>query len=271
MWFDSYGIHIGSFLYFRFYGMIIMGGAVVAAYHARGMLRRMGKDPELVWDGLIWALVFGVIGARLYHIFTPSQSLLDQGIDTRYYLTHPLDILTTWRGGLGMPGALAGGVLGLYLFARRQKLHLLSLLDAASPGVALAQAIGRWGNFINQELYGPPTVSPLGIYIRPENRLQGYEAFERFQPLFLYESLWNLASFFFLLWLFRRYGARMKSGDLFLVYLVSYPVGRFLLEFLRLDYVPLFGINLNQGLMLVVAVVSGAALLIRHRKHPELG
>src|SRR4030042_6557598 len=113
---DAYGIHLGP-LYFRFYGMILMTGAVAAAYLAAWMLRKMKRAPEIVWDGLIWALVFGVIGARLYHIFTPSQSLLALGIDTRYYLTHPLDILLTWRGGLGMPGALAGGVFRMYMFA----------------------------------------------------------------------------------------------------------------------------------------------------------
>jgi phosphatidylglycerol:prolipoprotein diacylglycerol transferase len=99
MSFDPYGIHLGP-LYIRYYGMIIMAGAVAAAYLARWMLRKMDKDPELVWDGLLWALVFGVIGARLYHVFTPSRSLLDLGYSTRYYLTHPLDILFTWRGGL---------------------------------------------------------------------------------------------------------------------------------------------------------------------------
>ncbi len=269
MSFDSYGIHLGP-LYVRYYGMIIMAGAVAATYVARWMLRKTDKDPELVWDGLLWALVFGVIGARLYHIFTPSRSLLELGYSTRYYLTHPLDILFTWRGGLGMPGALVGGVFGLYLFARRAKISLSLILDAAAPGVALAQAIGRWGNFINQELYGPPTTVPWGIYIRPENRLAGYQSFERFHPLFLYESLWNLASAVFLIWLWRKFGQRLKSGDLFLVYLVTYPVGRFLLEFLRLDYVPLYGINLNQAVMAATALASGIALFLRHRTRQPL-
>ncbi len=267
---DPYGIHIGSYLYFRFYGMIIMVGAIAAAYLARHILKLSGRDPEIVWDGLIWALIFGVIGARLYHVFTPSQSLLALGIDTRYYLTHPLDILTTWRGGLGMPGALAGGVLGLYFFARRRKLNLIELLDVAAPGVALAQAIGRWGNFVNQELYGPPTDLPWGIFIRPENRLPGYEAYERFHPLFLYESIWNLLSAVLLYWLWRRHRRRLLPGDLFLAYLIAYPVGRFLLEFLRLDYVPLFGINVNQGLMALVAVASALLLYWRHRR-PSTG
>jgi phosphatidylglycerol---prolipoprotein diacylglyceryl transferase len=263
---DVYGIHLGS-LYFRFYGLILMTGAISAAYVAYRMLGKMKeKDPDLVWDGLIWALIFGIIGARLYHVFTPSQSLLDMGIDTRYYLTHPLAMLSVWRGGLGMPGAILGGVLGIYIFARRKGINFLRLLDAAAPGIALAQAIGRWGNFVNQELYGPPTDLPWGIAIDPINRLAGYEAFETFHPLFLYESIWNLASFFLLLWLFRRYGKKLISGDLFLAYLVTYPVGRFLLEFIRLDFVPMFGINFNQMFMLLVAIVSGVVIYLRHRK-----
>ncbi|MCK5053638.1 MAG: prolipoprotein diacylglyceryl transferase, partial [Anaerolineales bacterium] len=141
-----------------------------------------------------------------------------------------------------------------------------TLLDAAAPGIALAQAIGRWGNFINQELYGPPTDLPWGIFINLRNRIPEYAAFERFHPLFLYESIWNLLSMFFLLWIWRKFGDRLKSGDLFFVYLITYPVGRFLLEFIRLDYVPLFGINFNQGFMFLIAIASGVVLFLRHRK-----
>jgi len=284
---DAYGIHIGP-LYFRFYGLIIMLGAVLAAFLARrlligetrqlpsGALRKIApgrkawlENPDLVWDALLWVLGLGVVGARLYHIFTPSQSLLAVGIDTSYYLTHPLDILTIWRGGLGMPGAIVGGVLGLYIFARRNKLSFGFPLDLATPGVALAQGIGRWGNFINQELYGPPTDVPWGIFIRLENRLKGFETYERFHPLFLYESVWNLANAGLLLWIWRKYRDRLKEGDLFLVYLVTYPLGRFFLEFLRIDYVPLAGINLNQGLMALTALASAAFLVIRHRRAPS--
>jgi phosphatidylglycerol---prolipoprotein diacylglyceryl transferase len=263
--FDAYGIHLGP-LYFRYYGMIIMAGAVAGTFVTRHILAKRQKDPELVWDGLIWALVFGIIGARLWHVFTPSQSLIDAGIDTRYYLTHPLDILLTWNGGLGMPGAILGGAVGLYIFARRRKLAFLDLLDAASPAIAIGQAVGRWGNFVNQELYGPPTDLPWAIPIRPENRIAGFEAYERFHPLFLYESLWNALNAVLLYFLWKRYGDRLKTGDLFLVYLIAYPLGRFLLEFLRLDYVAVAGINLNQTIMLVTAVVSAGVLAWRYRK-----
>jgi phosphatidylglycerol:prolipoprotein diacylglycerol transferase len=262
---DAYGIHLGP-LYFRFYGILLMLGALAAVYLIRWMMRRDGRDPDLAWDAFMWALVFGIIGARLYHVFTPSESLRAMGIDTMYYLTHPLDILFTWRGGLGMPGAIAGGVLGLYIFTRRRKISFGMMLDYAAPGVALAQAIGRWGNYVNQELYGPPTDLPWGIFIRPENRLVGYAAFERFHPLFLYESLWNLALAFFLVWVWRRFRGRLLSGDLFLLYLVGYPLGRFVLEFLRIDIVRAFGLNFNQALMLLTAIISALAIILRHRR-----
>lgn len=261
---DAYGIHVGP-LYFRFYGMILMAGALAATYLGSRMLKRMKRNPEHAWDALLWVLVFGVIGARIYHVFTPSQSLIDQGITTEWYLRHPLDILNTTQGGLGMPGAIAGGVLGLYIFTRRKRMDVRLFLDAAAPGVALAQAIGRWGNFVNQELYGPPTDLPWGIYIRPENRLQGYGVFERFHPLFAYESIWNLFTAIALYWIWNRYRDRLKRGDLFLMYLIAYPLGRFALEFLRLDFVPIFGINFNQALMALVALASTGLLVYRHR------
>ena len=269
--FQPVGIQITAFglsFVLRYYGMLLMLGAIAAAAVASRLLKIDRADSELAWDGLIWVLVFGVVGARLYHVFTPSLSLQEQGITTAWYLTHPLDLINTTRGGLAMPGAIIGGVFGLYLFARRRKLQLGRLMDAAGPGVALAQAIGRWGNYVNQELYGPPTDLPWGIRIDPANRLPGYEPFERFHPLFLYESLWNLANFFFLLWLWRNYRDRLVSGDIFLAYLVTYPLGRFLLEYLRLDYVPAFGINFNQVVMLVVSIAAAVALYLRNRQVP---
>lgn len=269
--FQPAGIQITAFglsFVLRYYGMLLMLGAIAAAAVASRLLKIDRGDSELAWDGLIWVLVFGVVGARLYHVFTPSLSLQEQGITTAWYLTHPLDLVNTTRGGLGMPGAIIGGVFGLYVFARRRKLQLGRLMDAAAPGVALAQAIGRWGNYVNQELYGPPTDLPWGIRIDPANRLPGYEPFERFHPLFLYESLWNLVNFFFLLWLWRNYRDRLVSGDIFLAYLVTYPLGRFLLEYLRLDYVPAFGINFNQVVMLVVSIAAAVALYLRNRQVP---
>ena len=138
--------------------------------------------------------------------------------------------------------------------------------DITAPSIALGQAIGRWGNFFNQELYGAPTNLPWKLYIDPAHRLPGYQNVEYYHPLFLYKSLWNFANMFLLLWISRRFSDRLKHGDIFLIYLIVYPVGRFLLEFLRLDASQVAGININQTLMAVVAVLSVVTLLWRHRK-----
>ena len=271
---DQYGIHLW-FLYIRWYGIILMAGAVAAAFLAEHEARRKGLKSEFVWDALIWVLIGGIIGARLWHVFTPPPSMVALGYTTMYYLTHPLALINTRAGGLGIPGAVIGGGLALYFYARRRKTSFLLWADIAVPGVALAQAIGRWGNFFNQELYGKPSTLPWAINIDPINRVPGYENYSTFQPLFLYESIWNLMIMGFLLWLDRRFAGKLKDGDIFLTYLILYPIGRFFLEFLRLDS-PRFGtINVNQIFMLIVALVSGFMLFWRHRKgetlNPDVG
>jgi phosphatidylglycerol:prolipoprotein diacylglycerol transferase len=259
------GFFIGSF-YIRFYGIILMLGALAAAFLAEHEAKRKGLKSEFVWDALIWVLIAGIIGARLWHVFTPPPSMIAMGYTTQYYLTHPLALINTRAGGLGIPGAVIGGAIGLYLYARHRKMSFLVWADIAAPAVALAQAIGRWGNYFNQELYGKPTNLPWAVTIAPENRVPGYTQYSTFQPLFLYESLWNLMIMGFLLWMSRKFEGKLKDGDIFLTYLVLYPLGRFLLEFLRLD-APRFGtININQMVMLVVALVSGLLLFWRHRK-----
>lgn len=259
------GFNIGP-LTVHFYGIIIMLGVIAAAFLARREAFRQGQNGELIWDMLIWILIAGIIGARIWHIFTPMPSLIAQGITTHYYLTHPLDAIAIWKGGLGIPGAVIAGVIVLYFFVRKHQLSFLQWLDILAPALALGQAIGRWGNFFNQELYGAPTTLPWGIYIDPQHRLPGFENQAYYQPTFLYESIWNLANMAFLLWLSRRFSDKLKSGDIFLVYLIVYPLGRFLLEFVRLDSSQLAGINANQAFMLVVLVAAIIVLLWRHRK-----
>lgn len=272
------GFHIGP-LFIRYYGIILMLGAVAAAFLAEREAHRRKLNSEFVWDALIWVLIGGVIGARLWHVFTPPPSMLVVDPITGK-LANPyfaggtiriLDILTTWKGGLGIPGAVIGGVLALYWYCRRKKVNFLVWVDVAAPALALGQAIGRWGNFINQEVYGAPTDLPWAIKIDPANRLPGYFQYETYHPLFLYESLWNLANMAFLLWLGRRFVNWLKEGDLFLVYLISYPFGRFLLEFLRLDSPHIGSINTNQAVMLIVALASAGILIWRHRKAKNVG
>lgn len=258
------GFQVGP-LFVHLYGIIIMLGALAAAFLTAYRANQSGKNPEFVWDALSLILICGVLGARLWHIFTPPPSMVEQGITTMYYLTHPLDALAIWRGGLGIPGGVIGGALGLYWYARRRKEDFWVWADLAVPAVALAQAIGRWGNFVNQELYGAPSELPWAIFIDPQHRVPGFENFERFHPLFLYESLWNLGNMFLLLWLSGRFADKLRKGDLALVYLIGYPVGRFLLEFLRLDSAQLGGLNANQTFMAVVALVAAGVLIVRHR------
>ena len=260
------GFFLGP-IHVRFYGIILMLGAIAGAWLATREARRRGIDPEIVWDLLTYLLIGGIIGARLWHILTPPPS---SGITAGWYFSHPLDALAIWKGGLGIPGAVIGGLIALYFYTRSHKLNFAEWTDIVAPSIALGQAIGRWGNFFNQELYGAPTNLPWKIYIDPQHRLAGFSNVEYYHPLFLYESLWNLANMFFLLWISRRFGDRLKTGDVFLIYLITYPVGRFLLDFLRLDASRVAGININQTVMAVVAVLSAAALLWRHRRNTSL-
>ena len=259
------GFQIGP-LTIYYYGIILMLGALAAAWLAAREARRRGEKSDLVWDGLVWVLIGGILGARIWHILTPPESMVAVGLTTRYYLLHPLDAINIRNGGLGIPGAVIGGVLALYLFTRKRKLVFAVWLDIVAPALALGQAIGRWGNFVNRELYGKPTDLPWGIFIDPQNRLPAFADQERYHPLFLYESLWNLGILALLLWIGRRYKERLKAGDLFLIYLMAYPLGRFALEFLRLDPSQVGGINVNQITMLLVAVLSVGAFVWRHRK-----
>jgi phosphatidylglycerol:prolipoprotein diacylglycerol transferase len=262
------GIH---FLFFGqeftlyYYGIILMSGALMGGWLAYKEVARRGHNPEIVWDLLVWLLVGGIIGARLWHVFTPSPSLIAQGIDTAYYLTHPLDLINLRRGGLGIPGAVIGGAIALFFFARQHKLNFIEWADIAAPSLALGQAIGRWGNYFNQELYGAPTNLPWKLFIDPAHRLPAFSQEAYYHPLFLYEFLWNLGNMALLIWITHRFSEKLKTGDVFLVYLVVYPIGRFLLEFLRLDSSQLGGVNANQTFMAVVAILAVLSLFWRHR------
>jgi len=256
------GFFVGP-LKIYFYGIIIMVGVLAAIWIAIKEAERRKQDGELVWDMVTWLLIFGIVGARLWHILTPSKSM---GVGPEYYFSHPLEILNTRRGGLGIPGAIIGGVIALMVYTKKKQLNFLEWADIIMPGLALGQAIGRWGNFFNQELYGPPTSLPWAIYIDPIHRLPGYESYSHFHPMFLYESLWNLFNFFLLLYLGRNFEEKLKKGDIFWIYLIVYPIGRFLLEFIRLDPSFIGGINANQVTMLAVIFFSMIMLIKSHKR-----
>ena len=258
------GFQLGP-LYVRFYGIILMLGAVAGAWLATREVKRRGYDSEIVWDLLIYLIVGGIVGARLWHILTPSPSAVKQGLTTAFYLSHPLDALAVWKGGLGIPGAVIGGAVTLFFYARSHHLNFAEWTDIGAPSLALGQAIGRFGNFFNQELYGAPTNLPWKLYIDPSHRLPGFESVEYYHPLFAYESILSVVNMFFLMWITRRFADRLKAGDVFLAYLIFYPLVRFSLDFLRLDASQVAGVNANQTFMAVVAIVSTFVLWWRHR------
>lgn len=271
------GIHFilfGGERIIRWYGILITLGAILGAWLATRTAKRRGHDPEIVWDLLIYLMFGGIIGARIWHIFTPSPDILVRdpltgALANPYFAggtVHILDILAIWNGGLGIPGAVIGGAVVLYFYSRSRRIHFAEWADIIAPSLALGQAVGRWGNFFNQELYGAPTNLPWKISIDPSHRLSGYESVEYYHPLFLYESLWNFANMAFLIWISHRYADRLKSGDLLLIYLIVYPAGRFLLDFLRLNASIVGGLNINQTVMGVVALCAAGTLYFRHRK-----
>jgi len=248
------------------YGVIVVICILVGAFVTTIEARRRGENPDHIWNGLILVIIFGLIGARLYHVISSPQGLM-RGFD--YYLQHPVEIFMIRQGGLGIFGAIAGGVLAVYIYARWQKLDFLTWVDIAAPGLALGQAIGRWGNFFNQELYGYPTTVPWGIPIDLRFRLPQYANLPestRFHPTFLYESLWSLVAFVILMYVARRFGGRLLKGDVFLIYCVLYPLGRFLVELQRPDAWMLGPLAAAQAISLLIMVAAVAILVYRHRR-----
>ncbi|NJN79207.1 MAG: prolipoprotein diacylglyceryl transferase [Anaerolineales bacterium] len=225
--------------------LAIACGALFSAYQAK----KFNQDPEIIYYLFLPLTIWGLIGARLWHVFTPPLSSVQLGFTTQHYLSHPIDALALWTGGFGIPGAIIGGVFALFIFCRKYEQPFLQLADILAPGLALSQAIGRLSNYFNQELYGFPTILSWAIFIEPENRLIGYEDFEFYHPLFAYEIIFNLINFFFLLWITKKISG-LKLGNLFLIYLIVYSFIRFSLEFLRLDVALVNEININQVFLL---------------------
>jgi phosphatidylglycerol:prolipoprotein diacylglycerol transferase len=263
------GISIGP-IFLRWNGILIMSAFLIGGLLASRDAKRRGYDPEFVLDLVFPLLIWGTIGARLWHVFTPPLSSSQLGLTTGYYLTHPLDLLAIWVGGLGFPGALLGGMLGLLLFCRKNELSFGEWADILAPVLALGQAIGRPGNYFNQELYGLPAHVPWQIFISPEHRLAGYESVDFYHPLFAYEVILNLVNVFVLIVLSRRFSDKLSNGSLFLIYLFNYGIIRFLLEYLRLDVALIAGVNINQIFAAILLLVSGILLYLRNRAPQKL-
>ena len=267
--FDPILIHITSNFGIHWYGILIVTGVMLGALYASWRARQDGENPDHVWNALIIAIIMAIIGARLYHVFSEPEGGM---VGWSYYRQHPIEMLYIWHGGLGIYGAIVGGILGVLIYAWRARLHPLQWLDYGAPGLALGQAIGRWGNFVNQELYGPPTNLPWGLIIDPVHRITPYNDLTTyppetlFHPTFLYEALWCLLLFITLTLIAHKCKDRLLEGDIILGYTIGYPLGRFFIEYFRPDAWKIGPIAAAQ-LFAIIWVVGGiVVLVVRHAK-----
>ncbi|MCJ7715388.1 MAG: prolipoprotein diacylglyceryl transferase [Anaerolineales bacterium] len=265
--FKPTGFTLGPFT-IHYNGIVIVLGILIAMIIVKKEAARRNKTLDFLIDALPWIFLGGVVGARLWHILTPPQSMVAHGITTRYYLTHLYEAIAIWKGGAGIFGAVIGGTAALSIFAKIKGEPVSIWLDNIAPGLALAQAVGRWGNFINQEVYGLPSNLPWAINIDVQHRLPGFENVDTYHPLFFYEALWSVLNMILLLWVSRKFQNQMRTGNLFLIYLIVYGIGRVGLEFLRLDISSFKGININQAFMAVIVLAAGVIFSLRQKTKP---
>ncbi|MDP8973022.1 MAG: prolipoprotein diacylglyceryl transferase [Actinomycetota bacterium] len=247
----------------RWYGLCIALGIAAATWLTVRELNRRGYDGAMALDALFFVVPLGFIGARIYHVIT-DYDLYDG--DPHSFFP---GIFEVWNGGLGIYGAVIGGFLGLLIFARLRGISALAFADAAAPGLILAQAIGRFGNYFNQELFGRPSDLPWAIEIAPENRPPQFNDAASFHPTFLYESIWNFLVCLVLLFVARRFANSLENGDIFLLYVCLYSVGRFFVETLRID--PAFLIGDFRGNLFVASVLALTFALILFLRHASTG
>jgi prolipoprotein diacylglyceryl transferase len=251
--------HLGP-LPLRAYALGIIIGALVAIWIGERRFQARGGRPGLVGDVAIWAIPFGIVGARIYHVVTDPELYFGDG-------RHVVDALKIWQGGLGIWGAIAGGALGAYIACRRYGASFAALADALAPGLLVAQAIGRLGNYFNQELFGKPTTKPWGLEIELDNRPPGFDQFATFHPTFLYELLWNLAAAALIILIDRRY--KLTGGRAFALYAMFYTAGRVWIEALRIDTVNHIGpFRLNVWTSIIVFLVALAFFVLTRNRGP---
>ena len=247
----------------HFYALCIITGIAAAIWIGRKRYANLGGNPDDVSEVAIWAVPFGIIGGRIYHVITsPAQYFGANG--------NPVDALRIWEGGLGIWGAISLGAVGAYLYFRTHKttLNFRQLLDSLAPGVVVAQAVGRIGNYFNQEVFGKPTELPWGLEIDPVNRPDGFESYATFHPTFLYELLWCLVVAVLLIKLpgFLKQ-ITSKQGDIFALYILGYTLGRVWIESLRIDEANLIlGLRLNIWVSLIVLLTASAYLIASKRR-----
>ncbi len=227
------------------YGLILAVGVLVAVWVSERRWRNRGYPRDGIYDIVFWVVIWGVIGARLYHVITDYELFRDD----------PLRAFQIWRGGLGIWGAVVGGGIAVVVITRRHHLDTLAVMDCMAPGIVLAQAIGRWGNYFNQELFGKPSTLPWALEIAPAHRPLGYTQFATFEPTFLYESLACLVIFGVLLLVEHR--VALKRGQTFALYVILYTFARFWFENMRIDPAHhIAGLRLNAWVALFVFLLG---------------
>lgn len=211
----------------RWYALFLLAGLIVGLLYTRWLATRVGLDPDWVWDAAPWIVLSAIVGARLYYVLLRAD----------YFSLHPAEAINLRLGGMAFHGALVGGIAAFFILARRDKQPVLAWTDIAMPGVALAQAVGRWGNWANQEAFGTPTDLPWGVLIDAAHRPAQFASAATFHPTFLYESVFNLANAAVLGWLALRVPRSrvLRHGDVLGIYLIAYGLARFLIERVRTD------------------------------------
>ncbi len=264
-------------LVIRWYGLLIMSGAVLGAFLNEARARKQGFDPEQIWNQLMLGLILGIAGARIYYV----------AFERARFGNNFFEMLNLTTGGLAIHGAIIGALLAAVIYTRRHKLPFWHWVDLCVPGLLLAQALGRWGNFFNQEAYGCPTSTGFGLLIDPIHRISPYDDLQKyppttlFHPTFLYESLWNLLGVGLILLLERHFGSDapsqrrwLRKGDLFFFYGAYYSFARFWIEGLRTDSLCLNGfggdcvgsLRVAQVVSLLIFCAAAIALIVNHQR-----
>ncbi len=252
-------LHLGP-IPLRGYAFCIIIGVFLAVWLGGRRWEARGGQKTTVADIAVWAVPFGLVGGRLYHVITDYELYFGKGRDW-------VGAFKVWDGGLGIWGAVALGALGAWIGCRRRGVPLPAYADAVAPGVAFAQAIGRWGNWFNQELFGGPTKLPWALKIDPAHRPPATPNIGLYQPTFLYESLWCVGVGLLVIWADRRF--RLGHGRVFGLYVASYTVGRFWVEHMRIDYAHhILGLRLNDWTAIIVFLCAVAGILVSARRHP---
>lgn len=259
----------GRTIELHWYGLLVALGVGVAAWLAEREIKRRGENPEHVWNALVWLLPVGIAGARLWYVVNATLG------GNPLYLENPAKIIAVWEGGLHFFGGLLFGAITLFFYARHYKLDLWLFLDAIAPATMIGQAVARPANFINQELYGPPTTLPWGISIDAFHRIGEFRDLisypletTRFHPVFAYEMLWNFSTAGFLLWAGRRWPEKFKPGLMLACWLMAAGLGRALIEFLRPDQPKIPGtiVSYSQLVSILMAIVGLVMYLARTGK-----